>query len=599
MNPRWPVLAGLAALCLGLAALLMTRSDEPPVQPFRYDRSRPLDISREKVGAPIAGVQLERVTFSSSDGERVPATLLSPAAPPSDPQACLIFMNGYGTNSADSVGSLAPIALAGVPVLVLDARLNGTREPRPGARAASIRTGTSAAAVLRASVVDVRRAIDVLGTDGTCDPSRIGVVGVSQGAIIMTMVAATDPRVAASVLLMPSPDARAARTALRRIQPGALEDLAEAERNAGPWMPVRWLPRIESDRPVLLVRGAKDELVPIAASKALFALARRERPQTKLWVSPGGHDPFGGPAAAVVARRILSFLSEHLKVDDLGAVAGLAAVTPPYRARDPLEVKTRTLRSPSRSVRLQRVRFTSSDGARVPALVLLPRGRRAPGRSCLIAMGGSGTSAPELAKSVGVLTDAGIPALVLDARLNGERRSKGASLAEAARNPLQAAAAVGGSVVDVRRSIDVLRRTGRCSRRGIALVGVTEAGYVMLAAAGADDRVRTTVLFTGAGDAAAKAPGRPEAVGRAAMARVPQPPEAWLQQARRDGGILVLRSTSRQLVPLPSRSRYLVGRRTCGTLEPAQLNPGTSGADTQAWTQLLGAGAAGWRPCRS
>lgn len=599
MNPRRGVLAGLAVLCLGLAALLITRGEDRPAGPFPYESSRPLDISREKAGAPVAAVQLEELSFTSSDGERVPAKLIRPASAPNDPQACLVFMNGYGTNAADSVASLAPVAAAGVPVLLMDARLNGAREPRPGARAESVQDPAKTANVLRASVVDVRRAIDVLGTDGSCDPSRIGVIGVSQGAIVMTMVAAVDSRVAASVLLMPSPDARAARTALRRVQAGALEDLEETEREVGPWMPVEWLPRIESGRPVLLVRAAKDEVVPVGASKSLFALARRDRPQTKLWVSPGGHDPFGGPAAPAVARRILSFLSQSLKIDDLDVATGLAAVTPPYRPGDPLRAKTRALRSPGRSVGLERVRFSSSDGERVPGLLLLPRGKRAPGRSCLIVMGGRDTSAPQLAKAVGALTDAGIPALVIDARLNGERRSKGASLTDASRNPLQAAAAIGGSVVDVRRSIDYMRSTGRCSRRGIALTGVGEAGFIMLAAAGADDRVRTTVLLTGQDDATAKAPGRPEAVSRASLSGNPQPPASWVAQASRDGGVLVLRSMSRQLVPLAERSRYEVGRGICRTLEPARLSPAGGKTDAQAWGQVLGAGSAGWRSCAS
>lgn len=598
MNVRWPVLAGLVALCLGLALLLITRGDEQVIEPFPYDRGRPLDISREQLDAPITAVKLERVTFSSSDGERVPATLIRPATPPADPQACLIFMNGYGTNSTDSIPAMAGLAAAGVPVLLMDARLNGAREPRPGARVDAIRSPEKSAAVIRASAVDVRRAVDVLGKEGACDPSRIGVVGVSQGAIVMTLVAATDRRVAASALLMPSPDARAARTALRRIQDGALGDLAEAERLVDPWMPMQWLPRIDRDKPVLLMRGARDELVPIEASKALFALARRERPQTKLYVSRGGHDPFGGPAAPAVARQILAFLSKNLGVDDLEAVAGLSAVTPPYRSDAPLETRTRTARAPGSSVTAKRVRFSSSDGERVPALLLLPRGERAPGRTCLIAMGGAGTSAPELAKSVGALTGAGIPALVVDARLNGERARKGASLAEAARNPLQAAAAIGGSVVDVRRSIDYLQSTGRCNRRAIALTGISEAGYIMLAAAGADDRVRTTILLTGVGGAGAKSSGRAEAVARTAMSRNPQPPESWLRQAARDGGVLVLRSTSRKLVPLAARSRYAAGRGVCAVIEPARLSPG-SGLDAKAWTDVLAAGSAGWRPCRS
>jgi len=602
VNVRWPILVGLAALCLGLVVLLVTRGDEQPLEPLRYSSDRPLDIARKKADAPVAGVRLEQLTFSSADGQRVPARLISPAAPAGEPQACLIFMNGYGTNSADSVAPLASVAAAGVPVLLMDARLNGEREPRPGARTESIFNPAKTAAVLRASVVDVRRAIDVLGIDEACDPARIAVIGVSQGAIIMTMVTATDRRVAASVLLMPSPDARAARTALRRLQPGALENLEEAQRELDPWLPMRWLPRIDRDRPVLLMRGATDQIVPVGASKALFALARRERPQTTLRVSPGGHDPFGGPAAPTVARQILSFLSKQLNVDNLEAISGLAAAMPPYRPRDPLRATRRGQPSPIPSVAVARVRFSSSDGKRVPALLLLPRGKRAPGRSCMIAMGGSGTSAPELAKSVAPLAAAGIPGLVLDARLNGERQAKGTSLAQAARDPLLAAAAIGGSVVDVRRSIDYLQSTGRCSRGGIALAGVTEAGYIMLAAAGTDDRVRTTIVLSGAGAQTTKAPAKPEAVSRAAMSRDPTPPGSWLRQGARDRGVLVVRATPRQLVPIPARSRYVIGNGTCRTLAPAQLSaqPGDAGAELlTAWTRVLAAGAAGWRSCRS
>ncbi|MGI8658453.1 MAG: alpha/beta hydrolase family protein [Candidatus Limnocylindria bacterium] len=76
-----------------------------------------------------------------------------------------------------------------------------------------IRTGTlqdyfdpaSEAALTEQTVVDVQRAFDVLSARPDVDPARLGFIGHSWGASLGAVVAARDPRPAASVLITGRP----------------------------------------------------------------------------------------------------------------------------------------------------------------------------------------------------------------------------------------------------------------------------------------------------------------------------------------------------------------------------------------------------------
>ena len=55
--------------------------------------------------------------------------------------------------------------------------------------------------MLRQTVVDVRRGLDLLSGRPECDPNRLGLIGFSFGALAGAMAAGSDTRVRSAALL--------------------------------------------------------------------------------------------------------------------------------------------------------------------------------------------------------------------------------------------------------------------------------------------------------------------------------------------------------------------------------------------------------------
>ena len=117
-----------------------------------------------------------------------------------------------------------------------------------------------------ADVVAIRRAVDLLRTLPQVDPDRIGYVGWSAGAKTGALVAASEPRVQALVLLV-----RRRRAALGFYRAGADAMRAQVKRVLGSIDPLRYI----DARPgtVLLEDGRKDQIVPQAALRNIVRAA--------------------------------------------------------------------------------------------------------------------------------------------------------------------------------------------------------------------------------------------------------------------------------------------------------------------------------------
>jgi fermentation-respiration switch protein FrsA (DUF1100 family) len=95
------------------------------------------------------------------------------------------------------------------------------------------------------------------------------------------------------------------------ILPGITSDppaFQAALTELSPLDPARWIAKI-SPRPVMIVDGLHDPSVPPIDALDLAAAARR--PKT-LVLHQGGHDPFSGPQAAYVAKKVGQFLTANL-----------------------------------------------------------------------------------------------------------------------------------------------------------------------------------------------------------------------------------------------------------------------------------------------
>jgi dipeptidyl aminopeptidase/acylaminoacyl peptidase len=146
---------------------------------------------------------------------------------------------------------------------------------------------------------DLKAAIDYLASLDTVDRSRLFLLGSSAGAAISMYVTANDPMISALVTLAcPAEfgfmtDKTKARDTIEHFRSIGLIRDAGFPPSVDDWLdgfsevaPIKWIDEI-SPRPLLLVHGDHDDLVPVEHARRLFDKA--EEPK-KLAIIPGaGH----------------------------------------------------------------------------------------------------------------------------------------------------------------------------------------------------------------------------------------------------------------------------------------------------------------------
>ena len=174
--------------------------------------------------------------------------------------------------------------------------------------------------VVTGMIADGRRALDWLGAREEVDPRRLGIVGVSHGAIVGPCVMGADVRLAAGVFCMGGGDegllvARSRERTVRRFRRRLLRARGlrdpEALLRAGPERPsptdpLRYAPAVDPGR-VLVVKTRWDLAVPPEAQDKLWEALGRPRRITL----PLGHISFG-LVYPMIARRAAAFLQERL-----------------------------------------------------------------------------------------------------------------------------------------------------------------------------------------------------------------------------------------------------------------------------------------------
>jgi dienelactone hydrolase len=190
------------------------------------------------------------LTFTSELGGRVPAYLVEPRG--RGPFPAVVFQHGLRGNRAQFLGEARHLRAHGIESLLLDAPWARPHGPR-------ILTGRATdATTLRQTVLDERRAVDVLRARREVDPSRIGVMGFSLGAVTSAVVARVDREVRCTVLA----------SAGQRLAPllqrfGGVRYL----RAMSAFDPIRWLGH--STARVLLQNGMTDADFPPSDALAI------------------------------------------------------------------------------------------------------------------------------------------------------------------------------------------------------------------------------------------------------------------------------------------------------------------------------------------
>jgi dienelactone hydrolase len=229
-------------------------ADAIPRLDFGYDAAEPLAYDdRGRINKRSYPIAVHDVSFESGGG-RVEGYLLLP--PGKGRRPAVVFVHGSGGDRDDLIGQAAWLAARNVVTLTLT-EPSTTRAPVP-APSLPVRL-RQVQDVQVNDVVAVRRAVDVLRTLPQVDPERIGYVGFSAGANTGTLVAASEPRVQALVLLSSgaAPLSTFVAQAPRNLR-------AQVRRILGSIHPIRYV-ALARPGTLLLENGRRDEVVPRAA----------------------------------------------------------------------------------------------------------------------------------------------------------------------------------------------------------------------------------------------------------------------------------------------------------------------------------------------
>jgi dienelactone hydrolase len=209
------------------------------------------------------------------------------------------------------------LAEGGIPVILFKLPYYGERGG-PEGRGRLLRRVDLFTQCLEQALLDVRRTADVLASRPEVDPARLGVCGISLGAILAAAACGTEPRLQRAGLILGGcqlqqilATARETR-ALRR----ALEDLP-AERRAEvdaallriePLTHARALQRLAAQDRLLMVNAAEDEVVPPACTRALAeAVGAAER---VVWLPGLGHYTAMAALPQILDRTVAFFAAD-------------------------------------------------------------------------------------------------------------------------------------------------------------------------------------------------------------------------------------------------------------------------------------------------
>jgi dienelactone hydrolase len=255
---------------------------------YDYDAQQPLNA--KVVSTSMQGTTtVEDIAFDSINGERVPGILIRPAS--TKPLPVLLGLHGLG-GSKNDIANIAPmLSMFGVQVavLALDAQYHGARKVEGHELLSRDLEGSKKAFIQ--SVVDYRRALDYLDTRPEFDPDRVGLVGMSMGGMMGTILTALEPRIKTAVLAVPAADwvtlakESASPVALQLRDDNPNFDFEQFRRTLDPVDPLHFAPRL-AGKPILLLHANSDEIIPRHCAELLDKYAQGE-PVEVQWYESG------------------------------------------------------------------------------------------------------------------------------------------------------------------------------------------------------------------------------------------------------------------------------------------------------------------------
>ncbi|MCL6532899.1 MAG: alpha/beta fold hydrolase [Armatimonadetes bacterium] len=315
MKTRRPWILSWLVWGLVFASCAQTQNSAPVYDPdliFGYDKNLPL-MAQESVVEETSQYTVYKVVYRSARDQKVPAFLILPKnRPENEKLPCVILMHGLGGDKRMFQMMWGMLTQAGFALFAIDAQYHGERKPEDNSPFFGMYPYRTRDALIQ-TVIDLRRAIDYLETRKEIDPQRIGYIGASMGGILGAIFAGVDSRVQAPILLVAGGDwkilmEKSTLSLWRETSKTNPELVKEALKVMDVVDPVRWVGRI-SPRPVLMINGDADHIVPVESNKALHEAARE--PKTVVWYK-GGHVPPPDQMPSVFLQ-ITQWLNQHLK----------------------------------------------------------------------------------------------------------------------------------------------------------------------------------------------------------------------------------------------------------------------------------------------
>lgn len=275
---------------------------------YNYDAKAPLGdklISEQ----PSFVATTKKFTLQGAQGDTVPAYIVLPSgASETNKAPAVVLLHGKGGRAEEMLVAAQFLATRGYASVLPEIVGHGTRKADGPANLFS-----GEAQVLRDGVIesvqDIRRSIDLLTQQPEVDSRRIGLMGISLGAIMGSIVTGVDERIQTAVLvvgggnwpllLRDSQEGDVRRW--RETKTATAEDLKLLEDID----PIHFAPHI-APRPVLMLNGKQDNIVPESAAKALFEALKE--PKEQKWFEANHFLPLNETGMAAGA-----WLDEHLQ----------------------------------------------------------------------------------------------------------------------------------------------------------------------------------------------------------------------------------------------------------------------------------------------
>ena len=297
--------------CLALTAVCLAAGDDDAEWQRRLALyavpEGPANVQVVNEQATDRGI-LREFTMAAFDGGVVYGLVALPRG--EGPWPVVLFLHGLGGSHRD-VSLAAPLLVPkGCAVVGLDAVGHGQRRVEDDRQRLKLLLEGQ---LMRGTVRDYRRLVSWLADQPEFSGKPIGLIGASMGAIMGAVLAAVEPKICAALLIVGGgnlplllqnsahPAAKAVRELLN--QPEIAQRIADVD-------PVNYIGHI-SPRPVWMLNGSADPIIPVACAQALYEAARE--PKRIIWYE-GGHMP---PLATLVTT-----IEQWLKECLLGGEAG-------------------------------------------------------------------------------------------------------------------------------------------------------------------------------------------------------------------------------------------------------------------------------------